>query len=199
MNETIARALAARLNLVQQQVVLTTIRGLVKTIDTDAFSDGKKRETMPAPYTLDSKIPDDWKALLPDPEKNLIIYFEDGGYSARRINGFSQVRSRLTLVAWWNGTRMNGVSRESMTAFLLSQIMGTGSNIPSSEPGLASIQFSGYSTAPDPFVKYSAYQNLFNFRIAPYGWLALDMSLTAYASLACLSESTNNFHQIQSQ
>lgn len=187
MNELIARALVARFATLQTDGLLTTVAGLVKSMETDTFSKGKKQESVPVEYTQFTREAHDWKLLLPDPDKNAVLYIEDGGYSEKQMQGLWQIKSRLMMVSWFNGSRVIDISRERMTNILLNNMLGAGRNIPSSEPGLTQLKLEGWNnTNSDPFTKYSAYQNLFAFRNAPYGWLALDLSLTAYVNPGCL-------------
>lgn len=187
MNEIIAKALAARFADLQARGFLHTVAGLTKTIDTDAFTDGKSVGTMPVPVGFDSRGEDDWKLLLPDPNKAGILYFEDGGSTQKYVAGLEQVKSRLTLIHWFNGGLIKGVNRDRVIPILLNALCSVGRRIPSSEPGLSDLQLTTWNRGTtDPFAKYSAYKQLFNYRIAPYGYVTLDLTLTAYINLSCM-------------
>lgn len=188
MNDLLARILQTR--LLTSDVLKNAqgiVVGLVKSIESDSFTGGKKRVTLPVPVAMDSRQKADYKLLLPDPQKSIITYFEDGGYRRTAIAGKDQIQSRLTLVCWYNGQLMQGLTNEKLMPLLVSSLTQRGRSIPTTEPGVCAMTLNGYSQGnSDPFAKYSAYRPLFAFKDPPYNWFSLDLSLTAYIDINCI-------------
>jgi hypothetical protein len=195
MNELLADALANQLLPLQQQGIITTLSGLVTLEETDAFS-GEKNKALayPVPVPKDGfqQKAIDWKLLLPDPKKKLIVFFEGHEYQQKMLAGIWQTKARLTMIAWYNGLLLKVNSRDEVAQNLVATIGANGRAMPPYNSGLNRIQLTGYGRVlSDPFTKYTAYNNLFNFRDRPYGWCAIDISLTAYGTPVCAPELTD--------
>ncbi len=126
MNELIASTLANQLFPLKQQGVLTDVAGLVQPVETDSFSVGKKKETLPAVLGVTSNACGDWKRLLPDPQKAAYVYFEDGGYNLGRLGHLQTVRSKLMLVGWFNTNLSTGYSSMALLRLVLQTLFPDG-------------------------------------------------------------------------
>lgn len=122
LNQLIARYLLEALSplAVPNTGPISRLAGLVKTLETDAFTKGKvSRFPIPVDATLadcslsGSAFPD----LVPSQRERLLVYFEDFGSSS---NG-GKWTSKLRLVGWGNSTLFN-VPGDQVTAVLIAKI-----------------------------------------------------------------------------
>ncbi|MCX6218353.1 hypothetical protein [Spirosoma sp.] len=190
MNDLIADVLVKRLMPLKVQGLLADVVGLVQTIESDALSGNKKKLSYPAPIGCPTgDCQDDWKRLVPDQAKPGFVFFEGGTYRTSMVNGFKRVQTRLTLICWFNGKLINNCIPDRIGRVLMATMCPNGRTIPIMDEASAvtSLQLSGYSSATtDPFLKYTGFAPLFNFKTPPYGYVAIELALTAFVDESCL-------------
>lgn len=186
MNELIAEQLVRRLTPLVGQGIISDLAGLTTVLTTSVFSGNKEEQTIPAPVNPSDR--EQWRKLIPDTKKTAIVYFEDQGYRTGSVGPFTQVKSTLRLVCWYN-TALLPVLNAPLPIRLLMSLCDSPKvrTVPVEDTIISKLVLNGYSTdLSDPFSKFTAYEKLFNFRVHPYNWFALNIAFTAYVSKPCL-------------
>lgn len=184
INQTIAYLLKKSLVPLVERGLITRLAGLVKTLETDRFSGGKKKKyRFPIPVEASESTclstgrvyPD----LVPDSSERLIVYFEDGG--ATCLNGDTKWQSRLRLVAWGNrdGFTIAEERQPELPIIIASLLIGairkaTGEGIVNS---LRVEITSSPEAGANLFSRYTYNETSSQYLMLPYFALGLDLTI----------------------
>jgi hypothetical protein len=160
--------------------VISRLSGLVKTLETDAFTRGKiSRFPIPMERSLDDcaesgqAFPD----LVPNQKERLICYVEDGGSTS---NGHKW-SSKLRLVCWGNADRF-AVDANQLPAILIAHLTKRlqAVSAPFGDPvGNLKCSVVGVpDSATNLFSRYTYTETRSQFLLAPHFALAIDLQLT---------------------
>ncbi|MBC3785714.1 hypothetical protein [Spirosoma utsteinense] len=191
LNQLIARYVANTLSPLNGPII-SRLAGLVKTLETDAYTPGKAAKF---PVALDSEanpctgIGKRFPDLVPDQKERLIVYLEDGGSS----NNGGKWTSRLRLIGWGNADLLTGADGV-LTAVLIAKIERLLKTIraPADSP-ISSLRceiVGTPSSSVNLFQNYTYTETRSQFLLPPYFAFGLDLSISFTLNLTCYDSLT---------
>ncbi|GAB4052528.1 hypothetical protein [Spirosoma litoris] len=190
VNALIARYLVDALSDLNGPVI-SRLAGLVKTLETDAFT-APKKSRFPAPIESTDSYYARWgKAfpdLVPNQKERLIVYFEDFG--ATNSNG--RWISKLRLIGWGNSGLFENVDINLLPVVLITKIARLLKHVPvdfySPVSALRCEVVGSPAADTNLFSRYTYSETSSQYLLAPYFAFGLDLTITYVLNDDCTTE-----------
>lgn len=191
MTNEIAKILAASLEPLVNQEIITTLCGLSK-VATQKKTEATVR--FPVPYDDNSPIFQmDRSQLVPDSRQTAIVYFEGNdtditSFEAKKSKG----RTSLKLVCWYNSQKLENPRGGSGHVILISKILALISKAkPRPDDVVQGFDIDVtrlYDSAASLFSRYSYKEEYGQYLQNPYFALGIDITVTYQINHGCTTE-----------
>lgn len=172
------------------------IAGIVKPVTISEDIDGQKRvKTFPVACNVTEAdcVSGQYTDLVPNSQKNSVIYFEDLGVQfIGNVKSEMRFRSQLRLVCWLNLKRM-GITdcnwSSTATLHIIKSILQA--DVPFNSTPFTGMKYTGISQpvkSASIFSKYSYSEQVNQYLLYPYDYFAVDFVVEYGVKAACIED-----------